>query len=142
VRAIVEQIHQRLADDAAAILVAEQFEPGLVGVDDDAFLHLQDRVVGTLQHRLELAAIVARGLQCRVERPFEAERTQLARQHGHHALGGGQRDDVTRAQLHARRDVGFGDVRAHDQERDLRRELVADRRRLARVRFRHIGADE
>ena len=90
VRAIVEQIHQRLADHGVGVVVAEQLEPGLVGVDDDAFLHLQDGVVGALQDRLQLAAIIARGLQRGVERAFEAERTQLAREHGLHALGGGQ----------------------------------------------------
>ena len=79
VRAVIEQVHQRLADDRAAVVVAEQLEPGLVGVDDDAFLHLQDRVVRALQHRLQLAAVVARGLQRGVERALEAERAQLAR---------------------------------------------------------------
>ena len=142
VRAVFEQIHQRLADDRAGVGVAEQFEPGLVGVDDDAFLHLQDGVVGTLQHGLQLAAIVARGLQRGVERALEAEGAQFARHHRLHAIGGRQRHDVARADAHARGDVAFGNLRAHEQHRHLGRELVAHGRGLLGVGFGHVGADQ
>ena len=142
VRAIVEQVHQRLPDHRARIGVAEQLQPGLVGVDHDAFLHLQDGVVGTLQHRLQLAAIVAGGLQRRVERALQTERAQLARHHRLHAFGRRQRDDVARAEAHARGDVGLGDLRPDQHHRHLRRELVAHRGRLPGIGFGHVGADQ
>ena len=50
--------------------------------------------------------------------------------------------DVARAEAHAGRDVAFGDLRPHEEHRHLRRELVAHRRGLPRVRFGHIGADQ
>ena len=142
VRAIVEQIHQRLPDHGARIGVAEQFQPGLVGVDHDAFLHLQDGVVGTLQHRLQLAAIVAGGLQRGVERALQPERAQLARHHRLHAFGRRQRNDIARAEAHAQCDVGLGDLRSDQDHRHLRRELVAHGGRLPGIRIGHIGADQ
>ena len=141
-RAVLEQVHERLVDDRARVRVTEQLEPGLVGVDDDAFLHLQDGVVGALQDRLQLAAVVAGGLQRGIQRALEPERAQFARHHGLHAIGGRQRHDVTRADAHAGGDVAFGDLRPDQQHRHLRRELVAHRGRLFRLGFGDVGADQ
>ena len=127
---------------APGIRVAEQLEPGLVGIDHDSFLHLQDGVIGTLQHGLQLAAIVAGGLQGGVQGALEPEGTQFARNHGLHAIGGRQRDDIARADAHAARDVAFGNLRPHQQHRNLRRELVAHGRGLFRFGFGDVGADQ
>ena len=53
-----------------------------------------------------------------------------------------QRGEDGGKRVHAGRDVGFGQVRADDQERHLGRELIANGRRLTRVAFRDISADE
>ncbi len=129
-------------DYGAIVGVAEQLEPCLVGVHDDAFLHLQDGVVGALQHRLQLPAVVAGRLQRGVQRALQAERAQLARQHGLHAVAGRQRDHVARADAHARGDVVLGDLGPHQQQRHLRSELVAHGRGLLGIGVADIGADQ
>ena len=69
------------------VIDAEQLEPGRVGVDDDAFLDLHDRIVRALQHGFELAAGVVRGFEGGVQRALEAERAQLAQHHRLQARG-------------------------------------------------------
>ncbi len=139
-RAVFEQVHERLADDRAGIRVAEQLEPGLVGIDHDAFLHLQDGVVGTLQHRLQLAPIVARRLQRGIQRALEPERAQFARNHRLHAIGGRQRNDVARADAHAasrcrlRKSAGAPAASAPAARADRARWLPAWRRSRRRRR--------
>ena len=141
-RTVIEQIHERLIDHGARVRVAEQLQPGLVGIDHDSLLHLQDGVVGALQYGLQLAAVVAGGLQGGIQRALESERAQLARNHGLHAIGGGQRDDIARADAHAVGDVAFGDLWAYQQHRHLRCELVAHGRCLFRFGLGDVGADQ
>ena len=61
VRWLLEQIHDRLADQAIGFGQTEQLEPRSIGIDQDALLDLGDGVIGALQHQLELAAVILRG---------------------------------------------------------------------------------
>ncbi len=97
----LEQVHDRLAGDA--VLDAVQLVPGGVGVGDDALLHLHDGVVGAVQHGVELAARVVRGLDRRIERALGAEHAQLAQHHRLQARRAGQRHHVARAERDRRR---------------------------------------
>ena len=141
-RTVLEQVHQRQVDHCAGVGVAEQLQPGLVRIDHDSFLHLQDGVIGTLQHGLQLTAVVAGGLQGGIQGALEPERTQFARNHRLHAIGGRQRDDIARADAHAARDVTFGNLWPHQQHRNLRRELVAHGGCLFRFGLGDVGADQ
>jgi hypothetical protein len=76
----VEQVHHGLADDT--LLDSEQLEPRGIGVDHDAFLHLDDRVVRPLQNRLELAACVVCRFERGVQGALQAEGPQLAQHDG------------------------------------------------------------
>ncbi len=40
--------------------VAEQLEPGAVGIHDDAFLHVRDGIGGAFEKILQLLAVFAR----------------------------------------------------------------------------------
>ena len=60
VRLLFEQIHDRRAIEGVVLGVAEQLDPGAVGVHDDAFLHMRDGIGGTFEKVLQLLAIFAR----------------------------------------------------------------------------------
>ncbi len=59
-RGLLEQIHDGLTDDRPEF-IAQQRQPGRVGIDQNAFLDLGDCVIGMLQNRSQLAAGIARG---------------------------------------------------------------------------------
>jgi len=48
-RRLIEQIHDRLADECA--IRTKQLQPRRIGIDDDAFLHLDDSVDSTAAER-------------------------------------------------------------------------------------------
>ena len=127
VRAFLEQVHHRLTDHA--VLDTEQLEPRRVGIDHDAFLHLDDGVVRTLQHAVELAARVVRGFEGGVERLLRAERAQLALHHCLQPRLVGEGDHVAGAEGEALGHQRFIDRGGDQQHRHPRGELVAQRDR-------------
>ena len=122
----LEQIHQRHARQRIVAGVAEQLEPGAVGIDDDALLHVSDRVGRAVQKVLQLFAIFARRGQRGGEGALQPVRPQLARGHRLQAAAVGQRDHILSAQAHRLGDRGLVDVLAHDQHRHLRSGLLPD----------------
>ncbi len=70
----VERVHQRAAERGVLIGVAEELGPGLIRVDDDAVLHVRDRVDRAGHEVFELAFVLARGLERLVQRALEAKR--------------------------------------------------------------------
>ncbi len=128
-----EQIHDRLADEAVRRDDAEQLEPGRIGVDDDAFLHLDDRVVRAFENGFELPARIARRLECGFERAFQAERTQLASHHRLQAGGACKRDDIAGTARHGNGDAAFIEAFRHDDDRHGRGELIAHAGRAGEI---------
>ena len=82
VAALLEEVHQRLAEQGRRFLVAEQLDPGRVDVDDDAFLHVGDRVGRPGHEGLHLVAVLAGRGQRAGQRAVEARGVQFAGSHG------------------------------------------------------------
>jgi len=90
----LEQVHDRRAYESRRLGDTEQLEPGGVRVHQDAFLDLGDRIIGALEHHLELAAVILRCTQGAGERALEPEGPQFARNDGLQAIGLQQRHRV------------------------------------------------
>ena len=129
----LEQIHQGRAGERILARVAEQLEPRSVGIDDDAFLHVSDRVGGALEESLQLLAILARRGERARERPLEAMCAQLAGHHRLQAAAVGERHHVLRARAHRVGDDGLVDLLAHDHDRHLGGALLLDLHERAHV---------
>ena len=97
VRGFLEQVHDRLPGDP--FLDAEQLEPRRVGLDDDAFLHLEDGVVRALQDRVELTARVVRRPHAGIERALDVEYAQFPQHHRLQPRRVGERDDIAGPEL-------------------------------------------
>ena len=123
---LFEQVHQRRAGQGVVGGIAEQLDPGPVGVDDDAFLHVGDGVGGAFQKVMQLFAVLACRGQRGEQRPFQAIGPQLTRGHRLQAAAVGERDHVLRTETHGLGDGVFIDVFAHDEHRHFRRVLLPD----------------
>jgi hypothetical protein len=112
VRGLVEKVHDRLTDER--FIGAEELQPRRIGIDDDAFLNLNDRVVRALQDYFQLAARVMSRFEGAVQGAFESERTQLAQNHRLQTRRISQRNKIACAELHGVRNAGlvgsFGDA--------------------------------
>src|SRR5690606_39302914 len=102
----IERVHEWRANDRFCIRQAEQLKPGGIGVDDDAFLYVRDRV-GRASHKgLELFAVLAR----RVDRRLQGARLlvgiELARYHGARTRRMLERRSRARTLRHGRSDDG------------------------------------
>jgi len=115
----LEQVHDRLP---AMPVDAEQLEQR-IRVDHDSLLHLNDRVVGAVQHRAELAACLLRDFSV-ASSVRRCERLQLAQHHCLQALV--LQRTTSRAERHARR-CGSRPGRRQHQHRHGGREPVAQR---------------
>ena len=129
----LEQVHQRSAGERIVARVAEQLEPRAIGIDDDAFLHVRDRVGGAFEEPLQLLAIFARRGQRRRQRPLEAMRAQLAAHHRLQAAAVGERHHVLGARAHRFGDHGLVDLLAHDHHRHFGSALLLDLDERAQV---------
>ena len=91
-------------------------EPRGVDLHDDAFLHLRDRIVGSMQRGLELAAIFLRRAQRIGERSFHPKGAQFTADHRLQVLRAGQRHCVACPMRHVRAGGGaVGLFTDHDQ---------------------------
>ncbi len=129
----LEQIHQRRAGERIVARVAEELEPGAIGVDDDAFLNVCDRIGRAFEEALQLLAILARRGQGRGQRPLQAVRAQLAAHHRLQAAAVGERHHVLGARAHRLGDDRLVDLIAHDHDRHLRCALLLDLDERAQV---------
>ncbi len=116
----VEHVHHRLAGDGVGI-GAHQFQPGLVGLDQDAFLHHQDGVIGERHHRIELLARHLHRALRLVVGLLQARGMQFARDHAMRALGLRQVDGVAGAG----NEVGGHDVLGQSGADGQQRQLAA-----------------
>ncbi len=76
-RLLLEQVHERRAGERFVARIAEQLEPGAIGIHDDAFLHVGDGVGRAFEKILQLLAILAGRGQRGRERALQAEGTKL-----------------------------------------------------------------
>ena len=107
-----------------SFLHAEKLDPRRVGINDDAFLDLHNRIVRALQNGLELTARVVRGLQCGAERTFQTESTQLPKHNGLQPHRIRQSNSVARACGHRRGNARLIDRLRQHHYRHGRRGLV------------------
>ncbi len=125
VAAGVEQVHERLAEQVARIRVAEEFAPGGIDVDDDAFLHVRDRIGRARHERTHLVAVLAGGRERAVQRMVEPRGVEFARGDGLQPAAGSQRHDVGGTEFEATNEVGLGERLAHHEGRHVRSETSA-----------------
>ena len=122
VAAPLEQVHERLPEQVARVSTAEEIAPGRVHVDDDAFLHVRDRIGRAGHERAHLIAVLPRRGQRAIERLVEAGRVEFARGDGLQPPAGAERDDVLRAEFQAAHEVRLGERLADDERRHARGE--------------------
>ena len=122
VAAGVEHVHERLAEQVARIRVPEEFAPGRIDVDDDAFLHVRDRVGRARHERAHLVAVLTGGGERAVQCIVEPCGVEFARGDGLQPAAGSQRHDVGGTELEATNEVGFGERIAHHEGRHTRSE--------------------
>jgi hypothetical protein len=125
-RLLLEQVHERRAGERVVARVAEQLEPRPVGIDDDALLHVGDRIGRAFEKPLQLLAVLARRGQSRRQRALQAVRAQLAGHDRLQAAAVGERHHILGAQAHRLRDRRLIDLFAHDQHGHLGCGLLLD----------------
>jgi hypothetical protein len=133
----IERVHQGRADDGLGICIAEQFEPGRIRIDDDAFLHEGNGIGRASHERLELVAILPRRTEGAVQCTCLAMCFELACDDCAQAGGRSQSHHIPRALLHGCGDDVLVHLIAGDEHRDARLGLSAhlhDLRRVGRVR--------
>ena len=135
----IEGVHQRRADDLLGIRIAEEREPGGIRVDDDAFLHLRDRVGRALDDVLELLLGFARGGERRGQRAVEAVGAKFAADDELQAWNVRQRDRVLGAERERFGDHVLVDFLAHDQDRHVGRETRTEIHRAREVHDALVG---
>jgi hypothetical protein len=118
----IEGVHQRRAHDILGVRIAEQREPGGIRVDDDAFLHLRDRVGRALDDVLQLLLVFAGGSERRRQRAIEAVGPELATDHQLQPRDVRERHRVLRAERQGLGDHSLVELLAHDQHRHVGRE--------------------
>ncbi len=125
VATLVEEIHQRLAEQGRRLLVTEQLYPGRVHVDDDALLDVGDRVRGARHEGLHLVPVLPGGGERAGERAVETGGMQLAAGDRLQPRARVERHDVLGAELQGRGEVVLGQCVAHEQGGHLRRKALS-----------------
>jgi hypothetical protein len=131
VAALVEEVHQWLAEHRAGIRVAEELDPGRVHVDDDALLHVGDRVRRARHECLHLVAVlVCRGKRAG-ERSVQPRRAQLAGRDRLEPRPCRKCHDVLCSQFHRLGQVGLCERLADQDGRHMGSVAIADLERRA-----------
>ena len=133
VTALLEEIHQRLAEQGGRLLVAEQLDPCRVDVHHDALLDVRDRVGGARHEGLHLVPVLAGGCERACERMIEAGGMQLATGDRLEPRARAQGHDILRAELQGLGEVVLGQRVAHQQGGHLRRVALARLERRQRL---------
>ncbi len=116
---VVEIVHQRQPDDLVAAGGPEQYYPGVIGIGDDPFLDQCDRSRRLLHVVLELLLVLSRRVDRGVQRAFDAQRAQLARDDGLETVLEVHRDEVAGAQAHGFLDAGLVRLRGERDDGNL-----------------------
>ncbi len=122
----VEDVHDRLTDQTFGVAV--KLDPGWVGVDNDAFLDLDNCVVGPLQHRFELPARFVSGFDRRPKCALQTESSQFANDDRMQPRRIREGNDVACTADHSFSDSRFGDFISKGEDRNAGRYLVANAR--------------
>jgi hypothetical protein len=122
----IEKIHERLRDDRRDVGQPEQLEPGRIGIDDDTFLDMRDRVGRAGHERAHLVAVLAGRCQRAGKRSVETRKVQFALRDGGQPRLRAQRHHVARAAHDRGREVVFGQRVADQDDRHVRRMPITD----------------
>ena len=121
----VEHVHERLPKQVARVRVPEEFAPGGIDVDDDAFLHVCDRIGRAGHERTHLVTVLAGGRKRAAQGMVQPCSVECARGNGLQPAAGSQCHDVGGTKLEATHEVGFGERLAYHEHRHLRGETSA-----------------